>query len=152
MRAVIQRVLTAQVNVADQCVASIGGGLLLLLGISASDSEEESQWLLDKVTGLRIFPNSEGKFDRSILDVQGELLIVSQFTLLADIKKGRRPSFNDAALPDQANLIYERFVESARSRGVEVQTGQFGASMAVSLVNDGPVTIIVDSERDRRRA
>lgn len=148
MRAVIQRVATARVTVAERVVGAIGRGVLVLLGIAGDDAESDADWLLDKILDLRIFENEEGRFDASLRQIRGELLVVSQFTLLADTRKGRRPSFTDAARPEHAVPLYERFVMRARSQGVPVATGEFGARMAVELVNEGPVTILLDS-RDR---
>jgi len=145
MRAVIQRVTGARVRVAEQIVGAIGPGLLVLLGIAADDAEATADWLLDKLLDLRIFENEKGKFDASLRDVRGELLVVSQFTLLADTRKGRRPSFSGAARPEHAVPLYEHFLAGARARGVRVASGEFGAHMHVELVNDGPVTIILDS-------
>jgi D-tyrosyl-tRNA(Tyr) deacylase len=146
MRAVVQRVSNARVTVGQREVGAIGQGVLVLLGIAADDREAEAEWLLDKLLDLRIFDNDAGKCDRSLRDLHGELLVVSQFTLLADTHKGRRPSFTSAAPPAQAIPLYERFVARARAQGVTVATGEFGAHMRVELVNDGPVTILLDSK------
>ena len=145
MRVVIQRVANARVTVDGEAVGVIGAGLLALLGIHLNDSETDADRLLDKLLELRIFQNAEGKFDQSLQDVGGELMVVSQFTLLANTTKGRRPSFTDAARPEKAIPLYERFAARARGRGVRTAQGRFGASMQVELVNDGPVTIILDS-------
>lgn len=145
MRAVVQRVDRASVSVDDRSVAAIGNGLLVLLGVATDDTAEEADRLTDKVLNLRIFSNAGGKFDRSLLDVGGELLVVSQFTLLADTRKGRRPAFTGAAAPDHAIPLYEKFVANARAAGVRTETGQFGAAMSVELVNRGPVTILLDT-------
>jgi len=145
MRAVIQRVARARVTVDHRVTGMIGPGLLVLLGISADDGAAEADWLLDKLLDLRIFENEHGKFDRSVREVRGELLVVSQFTLLADTRKGRRPSFSGAARPEHAVPLYEHVVSRARASGLTVATGEFGAHMQVELVNDGPVTIILDS-------
>ena len=145
MRAVIQRVVSARVSVDDRVVGAIGRGLLVLLGIAADDREADTQWLLDKLLDLRVFENAVGKFDRSVRDVHGELLVVSQFTLYADTRKGRRPSFTEAARPEHAVPLYEGFTAAARARGMRVATGEFGAHMQVELINDGPVTITLDS-------
>ena len=145
MRAVVQRVSTARVTVGDRTVGAIGPGLLVLLGIAITDTPADAQWLLDKLLDLRIFENERGHFDRSLRDTKGELLVVSQFTLLADTRKGRRPSFIRAARPEQAIPLYEGFVNVARTQGFTVATGEFGASMNVELVNSGPVTIVLDS-------
>jgi len=146
MRAVIQRVAAARVRVGDRLTGAMGPGLLALVGIAVEDKEEDGDWLLDKMLDLRIFENDAGKFDRSLREVDGALMVVSQFTLLADTRKGRRPSFTAAAPPAQAVPLYERIVGRARTAGVTVATGEFGAHMQVELVNDGPVTIILDSK------
>jgi D-aminoacyl-tRNA deacylase len=146
MRLVIQRVSEAKVEI-DQAIASqINKGLLLLLGIELEDTTEDVDWLLQKTVNMRIFSDEEGKMNRSLLDVNGGLLIVSQFTLQASTKKGNRPSFIAAARPEQAIPLYELFIEKAKALVNEVQTGEFGADMQVSLINDGPVTIIIDSK------
>jgi D-tyrosyl-tRNA(Tyr) deacylase len=148
MRAVVQRVSGANVVVDGRVAGQIGTGLLILLGIAQDDTREDADWLVHKVLELRIFENEAGKFDRALDDCGGELLVVSQFTLLADTRKGRRPSFSAAARPERAVPLYEYFVSRARMRGARVAEGQFGARMQVGLVNDGPVTIVLDS-RDR---
>jgi len=145
MRAVIQRVRRARASVNERQVGAIGPGLLILLGVAVDDTIQEADWLLDKLLDMRIFENDGGKFDRSLRDVEGELLVVSQFTLLADTRKGRRPSFTAAAPPPVARPLYEHFIARAREQGVRVATGEFGASMDVELVNEGPVTIVLDS-------
>lgn len=145
MRAVIQRVSAARVRVDERLVGHIGRGLLVLLGIANGDKPDDADWLLDKLLNMRIFENDLGKFDRSVGEIGGELMIVSQFTLLADTRKGRRPSFSDAARPEEAVPLYEYMVQQARVRGVNTATGEFGAHMAIELVNDGPVTIVIDS-------
>jgi D-tyrosyl-tRNA(Tyr) deacylase len=145
VRAVIQRVLRARVDVGGDAVAEVGRGLCVLLGVAADDGEEEALRLADRVARLRIFENEGGRFDLSVHDVEGEVLVVSQFTLVADTTKGNRPSFSDAARPDVAEPLYERFCESLAAEGVPVARGVFGARMAVDLVNDGPVTIVLDS-------
>lgn len=145
MRAVIQRVSEASVEVEGQVIGSIGRGLLILLGISTSDTRTEADYLSDKVVGLRIFSDEAGKFAFSVTDVQGEILVVSQFTLYGDTRKGRRPSFTEAAGIDTALPLYEYFVDCIKRHQVPVATGQFQAIMAVHLVNDGPVTLIVES-------
>lgn len=131
--------------VAGTLVSAIQSGLLLLLGIAHADTEVQANWLLDKVLGLRVFEDEHGKFARSLRDVRGELMVVSQFTLLADTRKGRRPSFAGAAPPAQAVALYEHLVARARNQGLAVATGSFGARMQVELVNDGPVTIVLDT-------
>jgi D-tyrosyl-tRNA(Tyr) deacylase len=144
MRAVVQRVSAARVVVAGEVVGEIGAGLCVLLGVARQDREEDAERLAGRIARLRIFENEEGRFDRSLLDVGGETLVVSQFTLVADTAKGNRPSFSDAAPPEQAEPLYEAFCAALRELGVEVATGRFGARMAVELVNDGPVTIVLD--------
>ena len=139
MRAVIQRVARASSTPGG----AIGPGLCVLLGIAEGDDEVEAVRLAEKTARLRIFENEEGKFDRSLLDTGGEALVISQFTLLADTAKGNRPSFSGAARPELAESLYERFVQALRELGVQVETGTFGARMAVELVNDGPVTIVI---------
>ena len=146
MRAVVQRVTACEVRVSDQTVGQIGPGLLVLLGISLSDEEEHADYLADKIAHLRIFEDDAGKMNRSLVDTGGEMLVVSQFTLLGDCRKGRRPSFVEAAPPEKAERLYDYFVNRVRLNGISVATGQFQAMMAVSLVNDGPVTLIVESK------
>ncbi len=145
MRACIQRVSSARVIVDGETVGEIGRGLLVLLGVAAADGDDDLRWLVDKVVGLRIFEDGDGKMNLALADVGGELLVVSQFTLLGDCRKGRRPSFIAAAPPDQAERVYEQFVAAARAQGVRVATGRFRTHMLVELVNDGPVTLVVDS-------
>ncbi len=145
MRAVLQRVSAARVTVGEDLLGAIGPGLLLFLGVAAADTEVEADWLLNKALDLRIFEDENGKFNRSLRESGGELLVVSQFTLLADTRKGRRPSFTGAAPPERAIALYEHVVRRAREQGLAVATGQFGARMQVTLVNDGPVTVILDS-------
>jgi D-aminoacyl-tRNA deacylase len=144
VRAVVQRVSSARVVVDDEAVGEIGRGLCVLLGIARDDHEADADRLADRIARLRIFENDEGRFDRSLLDVGGKALLVSQFTLIADTAKGNRPSFTDAAPPEQAEPLYERFCAALHDLGVEAATGRFGARMAVELVNDGPVTIVLD--------
>jgi D-tyrosyl-tRNA(Tyr) deacylase len=146
VRAVVQRVQHASVVVGGETVSDIGFGLVVLLGLAASDLTSECERLAAKVARLRIFEDDGGRFDRSLVDVSGEAMVVSQFTLVADTRKGNRPSFTDAAAPDLAEPLYERFCEALRELGVPVQTGVFGARMEVSLVNDGPVTVVLDIE------
>jgi len=148
MRAVIQRVSRAKVTVNGEITGEIGAGILVLLGVSREDSEKEAQYLLEKTLNLRIFEDSEGKMNLSLLDIKGELLVVSQFTLYGDARKGRRPSFIEAAAPDDANRLYEFFVAEARKQISKVATGRFQAMMDVALVNDGPVTILLDSAKN----
>jgi len=145
MRAVVQRVSEASVRIQDETISRIGTGLLVLLGVARTDGQTDADYLAGKIAHLRIFEDADGKLNRSLLDIGGEMLIVSQFTLLGDCRKGRRPSFIDAAEPTQATRLYEHFVQQTRALGVPVQTGRFQALMAVSLVNDGPVTLILDS-------
>ena len=145
MRAVVQRVRQSSVKTQGEIVGRIGQGLLVLLGVARGDSAEDADYLANKIINLRIFEDSDGKMNRSLLDIGGELLAVSQFTLLADCSKGRRPAFVAAAEPDRAAELYEKFVAAVRQRGVTAQTGRFGAMMEVALVNDGPVTVIIES-------
>ena len=146
MIALIQRVTAGEVRVRNETVARIGPGLLVFLGVSQTDEEKDADYLVNKLIHLRIFGDDEGKMNRSLLDTGGEMLVVSQFTLLGDCRKGRRPSFVRAAPPDKAEALYEAFIEKVRSQGVSVASGTFQAMMAVSLVNDGPVTLIVESK------
>ncbi len=146
MRALVQRVTSARVEVEGEITGSIGAGLLVLLGVRREDTEAEAEALLEKVLELRIFNDAAGKMNLSLLDTGGALLVVSQFTLYGDTRRGRRPSFDLAAPPDQANRLYEHFVTAARRRGVETQTGVFRAHMLVSLTNDGPVTLLVETK------
>jgi D-tyrosyl-tRNA(Tyr) deacylase len=143
MRAVCQRVSEARVRVGGEVVGAIGTGLCILLGVARDDGAGEAERLAAKVARLRIFPDEQGRFDRSLLDAGGSALVVSQFTLLADTAKGNRPSFTDAAPPEAAEPLYERFCEVLEELGLRVERGVFGASMAVELVNDGPVTILL---------
>jgi D-tyrosyl-tRNA(Tyr) deacylase len=147
MRAVIQRVSRAQVTVDDEVTGAIGLGLLVLLGVSTADTESDADYLAEKIVGLRIFEDPEGKMNLSVADVHGAILAVSQFTLYGDVRKGRRPSFDAAARPEQAKKLYEYFVEKIRTAGLPCETGRFQAEMKVELVNDGPVTILLDSTR-----
>jgi D-tyrosyl-tRNA(Tyr) deacylase len=144
MRIVLQRVSRARVTVEGRVTGEIGRGLLLLAGFTDGDSEDALAWMADKIVGLRIFPDDEGKMNRSVQEVGGGLLVVSQFTLYGDTRKGRRPSFVDAARPEVAIPLYERFVALLRATGLSVGTGEFGAMMDVELVNDGPVTLILE--------
>ncbi|MBK7706294.1 MAG: D-tyrosyl-tRNA(Tyr) deacylase [Acidobacteria bacterium] len=147
MRCVVQRVSRARVTVDGEVTGEIGRGLLVLLGVSRDDSEAEALFLVDKTLNLRIFEDDEDRMNLSLLEVGGELLVVSQFTLYGDARKGRRPSFIAAAAPDDANRLYEFFVAEARKQVIKVETGRFQAMMDVELVNDGPVTILLDSDR-----
>jgi D-tyrosyl-tRNA(Tyr) deacylase len=144
LRVVLQRVSQASVSVDGETVGSIGAGFLVLVGFTAGDGESQLKWMAEKIIGLRVFPDGQGKMNLDVSEVGGELLVVSQFTLYADARKGRRPSFVDAAHPDDAEKLYERFVEELVASGVPVETGSFGALMKVELVNDGPVTLILD--------
>jgi len=148
MRAVIQRVSRAQVRAEGQIVGEIGKGILLLLGVGKGDNKPQADSLLEKLVNLRIFEDEAGKMNLSLLDVGGELMVISQFTLYADCRKGRRPSFTDAGSPEEAKTLYEYFISQAGSRGLIVASGIFQASMEVELVNFGPVTILLDSSRD----
>ena len=148
MRAVIQRVSRAQVRVEGEIVGEIGKGILLLLGVGKGDTKVQADSLLEKLVNLRIFEDDGGKMNLSLLDVGGELMVISQFTLYADCRKGRRPSFTDAGSPEEAKALYEYFISQARSRGLIVASGIFQALMEVELVNFGPVTILLDSSRD----
>lgn len=145
MQAVVQRVTQSSVTVADQVVGTIGKGLVVLLGVSRDDTPKAADWLAEKIIHLRIFEDDLGKMNRSLLDINGEMLVVSQFTLLGDCRKGRRPSYVKAAPPDKAEILYHHFIRNVSQSGIEAATGQFRAAMHVSLVNDGPVTLIVSS-------
>ena len=146
MRAVLQRVSRAKVTVDGEITGEIGSGILILLGVGVDDAEVDAAQLVEKIVNLRIFSDDDGKMNRSVLDTGGGLLVVSQFTLYADTRKGRRPSYVGAAAPDEANRLYEVFVNEARKYLTSVHTGQFQAMMDVELVNDGPVTIILESK------
>lgn len=150
MRAVVQRVSRAEVRVEAASVGAIGPGLLVLLGVGQDDGPEEARFLAEKIIQLRIFSDAEGKFNLSALDMGGGVLVVSQFTLFADTRRGRRPSFISAAAPDLAEPLIEQFMEAVRSSGLTVAGGRFGAHMEVELVNDGPVTIVLDTEDWKR--
>jgi D-tyrosyl-tRNA(Tyr) deacylase len=141
MRALVQRVINGRVSVSGQTVAEIGPGLVILLGVGPQDGDEQIRYLVDKIANLRIFEDQDGKINRSVLDIGGEVLVVSQFTLYADTRKGRRPSFTNAAPPEIAHPIVEQFAELMESRGVPTRKGEFGARMLVEIANDGPVTI-----------
>lgn len=145
MKAVVQRVSRALVTVAGEVVGAIDRGLLVLLGVAAGDDLTDVRYLAEKISGLRIFEDDQGKMNLSLADVGGAMLVVSQFTLLGDCRKGRRPSFDKAARPDQARELYEAFVEAVRGQGVETATGRFQEHMLVELVNDGPVTLLLES-------
>lgn len=146
MRVVLQCVQRASVIIQDTVRGSINRGLVVFLGVAHDDEERDVDWMLDRVIKLRVFPDVQGKMNRSLVDVGGSLLVVSQFTLFADTANGRRPSFFRAAGPEKGRLLYERFLELARSHGMQVETGEFGAHMVVDCVNDGPVTIVLDSK------
>lgn len=145
MRAVCQRVSEARVRVAGEVIGEVGAGLCVLLGVARGDGEADAERLAAKIARLRVFADEQGRFNRSLVDVGGSALVVSQFTLLADTAKGNRPSFADAAPPEQAEPLYERFCSELQALGVPVETGVFGAKMEVELVNDGPVTIVLDA-------
>jgi D-aminoacyl-tRNA deacylase len=147
MRAVIQKVKRASVTVDGEIIGKIDVGILVLLGVSNEDSEKDATYLVEKTLNLRIFEDENGKMNLSLLDIKGELLVVSQFTLYGDSRKGRRPSFIDAAQPEKANKLYEFFVAQARKQVKKVETGRFQAMMDVELINDGPVTILLDSTK-----
>jgi D-tyrosyl-tRNA(Tyr) deacylase len=148
MRAVIQRVTRASVEVDGAIVGKIGPGVLVLLGVAREDGESDARYIADKILGLRIFPDDEGKMNRSLADCGGSVLLVSQFTLLGDTAKGRRPGFDRAAPPELARALYEKVAADLRAQGAPVETGLFGAHMAIELVNDGPVTFVLDSRKD----
>jgi D-tyrosyl-tRNA(Tyr) deacylase len=151
MRAVIQRVSQAAVEVAGKTVAEIDRGMVVLLGVQQDDSQEDARYLAKKVAGLRIFEDSEGKMNLSMAEVAGKVLVISQFTLYANTRKGRRPSFIEAALPEKADSLYQFFIQSLQSESIPVEKGIFGAMMMVKIFNEGPVTIIIDSE-DRHKS
>jgi D-tyrosyl-tRNA(Tyr) deacylase len=144
MRAVVQRVTEARVEVDGAVSGSIAHGLLVLLGVAHGDTRREAEWLAQKIANLRIFEDAEGKMNRSVLETGGAVLLVSQFTLLGDVRRGRRPSFTEAAAPEEADRLYQVTAEALRAQGVPVETGVFQAHMAVHLVNDGPVTLVLD--------
>jgi len=146
VKALIQRVTGASVSVDSEVVGRIGQGLVVFVGVARGDTEKDAQYLVQKTINLRLFSNEGGKFNLSALDTKGELLVVSQFTLLADTRKGRRPSFTEAALPPQAEELFEQFVEQARATGLKVETGRFQQYMQVEIHNDGPVTILLNSK------
>lgn len=145
MRAVVQRVKQSTVSVEGEIIATIGHGLLVFIGIAQGDRSSDAEYLAEKISNLRIFEDDAGKMNRSLLETGGQMLVVSQFTLLGDCRKGRRPSFVKAAPPDTADQLYAYFADRIRKKGIPVQTGQFRAMMAVTLINDGPVTLILDS-------
>lgn len=145
MRAVIQRVLSSSVEVEGKTIGKIDEGLCILLGVTHYDTEKDTEWIVNKIIGLRIFEDDEGKLNRSLTDVGGSVLLVSQFTLYGDCRKGRRPSFVKAARPEMANDLYAKCCALFKDKGIHVETGQFQAYMKVSIINDGPVTLIIDS-------
>jgi len=145
MIAVLQRVTTGKVKIGDRVAGDIDNGLVILLGVHRNDEEEDINFLADKILGLRIFNDNNGKMNISLQEVKGSVLVISQFTLCGDWRKGRRPSFTKAADPDKGKLLYNGFIDAVRSRGINVETGEFGAEMDVSLVNSGPVTFVLDS-------
>lgn len=147
MRAVVQRVKKAKVTVEGEIVGEIGMGLMVLLGVGKEDSEKDLEYLKEKVLNLRIFNDEEGKMNNSLIDIGGELLVVSQFTLYGDARKGKRPGFSDAANPETANFMYEQFIKSAKESGIKTENGKFGADMDVEFINWGPVTILLDSKK-----
>lgn len=148
MRCVIQRVSTAKVTVDDRVIGKINLGILALIGIGLEDDQKDVLWLADKILGLRIFEDEEGKMNLSLNEVNGELIIVSQFTLFGDCRKGKRPSFSDAAPPHIAKELFEELVRTLRDNGIKVETGEFQANMDVALINQGPVTILLDSKKN----
>ncbi len=147
MRAVVQRVSEASVSVDGQVTGAVKAGLCVLVGVGQQDAESDAQWLADKVCDLRIFEDEQGKMNRSVIDVRGALLAISQFTLYGDARQGRRPAFVDAAPPEKAKPLYDRFCASCRARGLDVQEGVFRATMQVRIVNEGPVTLLLDSKK-----
>lgn len=147
MRAVVQRVSSSKVTVEDNIMGQIKKGLLVLLGVTHEDTSSDVDYMIDKILNLRIFEDENGKMNLSLKDVGGELLVVSQFTLYGDCRKGKRPSFTNAAKPEVATLLYEEFVQKSKDQDIVVQTGQFGAHMMVDLINDGPVTMLLDSSK-----
>ncbi|MBP2649368.1 MAG: D-tyrosyl-tRNA(Tyr) deacylase [Firmicutes bacterium] len=148
MRAVVQRTSSASVMVDNEIIADVGVGLTVLLGVGQEDNEQDAKYLMEKIVNLRIFPDAEGKMNLSLRDINGEMLVVSQFTLYGDCRKGRRPSFSSAGEPGVAVRLYELFVTYCKEQGIKTATGKFQADMAVSLINDGPVTMLLDSKRE----
>jgi D-tyrosyl-tRNA(Tyr) deacylase len=145
MKALVQRVKTCSIFIENNRISSIGDGILVLLGVSVYDKEKDADYLAEKISELRIFEDTEGKMNRSLIETGGEMMVVSQFTLFGDCRKGRRPSFIEAARPDMAKQLYDRFVHRVQVKGIGVQTGRFQAKMEVSLINDGPVTLMLES-------
>jgi len=148
MRAVVQKVSSSKVTVDEEVVGKINQGLMVLLGVTHDDTSKDVDYMVDKITNLRIFEDAQGKMNLSLKDVNGEVLAVSQFTLYGDARRGRRPSFSDAARPEVANPLYEEFVQKVKNQGINVGTGKFGAHMMVDLTNDGPVTILLESRKE----
>ena len=148
MRAVVQRVSRAEVRIEERVVGKIGRGFVVLLGVAGGDSDADAAFLVDRIVGMRVFADDAGKMNLSIAQADGAMLVVSQFTLLADTNSGRRPSFTKAAAPEEARRLYEHFLSLVRKHDVKVETGEFGATMEVDLINDGPVTIILDSREN----
>ncbi|WP_419726237.1 D-aminoacyl-tRNA deacylase [Terrisporobacter petrolearius] len=148
MRAVVQKVSSSKVTVDEEVVGQINQGLMVLLGVTHDDTSKDVDYMVDKITNLRIFEDAQGKMNLSLKDVNGEVLAVSQFTLYGDARRGRRPSFSDAARPEVANPLYEEFVQKVKNQGINVGTGKFGAHMMVDLTNDGPVTILLESKKE----
>jgi len=147
MRSVVQRVKRAKVTVDNEIIGSIDHGIMLLFSVEDNDEEKDLEYMCDKVVNLRIFEDDDGKMNKSLVDVKGSILVVSQFTLHGDARKGRRPSFITAARPEKAIPLYEKFIQNMKDQGINTQTGKFGADMQVELVNDGPVTILLDSKK-----
>ncbi len=147
MRGVVQRVRRASVSIDNKTIGEIGSGILLLLGVEDTDNDKDLEYMADKVPNLRIFEDENGKMNKSLMDVNGELLVISQFTLLGDARKGRRPSFIQAAVPDKAVPMYESFIDKMKEKEIVTHCGEFGADMQVELINDGPVTILLDSKK-----
>ncbi|MBC8588684.1 D-aminoacyl-tRNA deacylase [Paratissierella segnis] len=147
MRAVVQRVTTASVSVEGKAVGEIGNGLMVLLGVGDEDTDRDLEYLVEKIVGLRIFQDENDKMNLSLMDVKGELLVISQFTLYGDVRKGKRPSFIKSARPDIGKMYYEEFIEKTKSLGIKTEKGIFGAHMDVNLINNGPVTILLDSKK-----
>lgn len=147
MRAVVQRVLNANVKVNGDTVGKIGKGLLVFLGIGEDDDNKDLEYMVEKILGLRIFEDTNSKMNLSLLDVEGEILVISQFTLYGDVRKGKRPSFSSSARPEMAENMYNKFIAMCKERGIKAEEGIFGADMKVELINDGPVTILIDSKK-----
>lgn len=147
MRGVVQRVKCANVMVDNNVIGEINHGILLFLGVEDNDEEKDLEYMCDKVPNLRVFEDEEGKMNKSLIDIEGSILVISQFTLLGDARKGRRPSFSEAARPEKAIPMYENFIEKMKNLNINTQSGEFGADMKVELINDGPVTILLDSKK-----